>query len=680
MLFPIYSKPAMSKDVYASIKGLVNGQEKYYYANQEFDATSAYFMIYEISNIPKSVFDANINVTPQWETLDGTIVKGTPNTVKISDVYTDQVTENPDGSVTIENRGNNWVQYNFDIADKNLKAGDVVSVTYSLANVETVWSALFVNGVEKRADNVNGTRKIDFTLTEECTSLYILVKNFNVTEWNNMVTINPLQIGRAPEFSQGVTFESIADITAFNKGNYGTLTTTSYAAAGIEPLNDAFGSTVLKAANTGANHWPAINVTFDKEYPAGSVLRVWVYAQASGVTASNTYWTEFYTYYNSGTDTDYQSQAGHQFNKWVMYEVTFKRASNVGTLRLNIDNSALSNYAITVYMDNFQITESSTYSLTEGVSFEKAAEFSHFVNKAGYKSIALESYDSAGIVPHDSSFGEVALKGINANNNMYPRVEFDLGKEYPAGTVISAWVYVKADQAGASNKYALQTWGNPYSNDAIVQQSNFAFNTWVYFEAALKNTASVAALRVHLEFCGLSDKNVTVYMDNFKIHVSDFEKGVGFENSVDTKAFSAIAYTSLTPVSYASAGITPYDATFGNTALVAVNGSSNNYPRVHITLDKEYAAGSKISAWVYVKADGATETNKYSIESWSKTYAPASTVVTKGGNLFNTWVYYEGELKEDTNVADLRVHLEYCGLSNKNVTVYMDNFKIIPAQ
>jgi len=96
------SKPAMSQDVYASIKGLVNGQETYYYANQEFDTTSKYFMIYEISNIPQSVFDASIKVTPQWETLDGTIVTGTPNTVKVSEKYNENPLYDFENAVTLD--------------------------------------------------------------------------------------------------------------------------------------------------------------------------------------------------------------------------------------------------------------------------------------------------------------------------------------------------------------------------------------------------------------------------------------------------------------------------------------------------------------------------------------------------------------------------------------------------
>ena len=80
------SEPVMSKTVYSSISGIVNGQPTYYYPGQAFCEESQFFMIYEVGNVPNSVFTSIITVKPQWETLDGTVVTGTSTNFKIKEV------------------------------------------------------------------------------------------------------------------------------------------------------------------------------------------------------------------------------------------------------------------------------------------------------------------------------------------------------------------------------------------------------------------------------------------------------------------------------------------------------------------------------------------------------------------------------------------------------------------
>ena len=82
----VNSKPAMSNTVYKTILG---GGNTYYPDQSGFDDLSEFFMVYEIIGIPNSDFAEEIQVMPQWETLDGTVVTGVQNQVKINEGFAD---------------------------------------------------------------------------------------------------------------------------------------------------------------------------------------------------------------------------------------------------------------------------------------------------------------------------------------------------------------------------------------------------------------------------------------------------------------------------------------------------------------------------------------------------------------------------------------------------------------
>ena len=125
------SKPAMSDTVYQSIKGKVNGVDQYYYPNQEFDSTSKYFMVYEVSAVPNSVFATNLTIKPVWITLDGTTVTGSTNSFAINGAVAKE-------SVAIENpNGGNRVSHNI----YGVSAGDVLSfeLDFNVDEALSVW-------------------------------------------------------------------------------------------------------------------------------------------------------------------------------------------------------------------------------------------------------------------------------------------------------------------------------------------------------------------------------------------------------------------------------------------------------------------------------------------------------------------------------------------------------------
>lgn len=55
-----------------------------YTPEDNFDTTSKFFVVYELYDIPRSMFDTDITVTPYWKTLDGTIVEGVGRDINIT--------------------------------------------------------------------------------------------------------------------------------------------------------------------------------------------------------------------------------------------------------------------------------------------------------------------------------------------------------------------------------------------------------------------------------------------------------------------------------------------------------------------------------------------------------------------------------------------------------------------
>jgi len=282
---------------------------------------------------------------------------------KVTDPDTTTVT---DGTITLANKdGNNQVQYVF---DEDVKVGDkvkfdlTISPTGRKANFWVLGCDTAVDGWKNQwwgdgVNTYNNTRT--FTIpAQNATDVFTLLVQFedtNVDFSEHIVTISNFTIEEATDpynFAKGVSFENTVDISAFVGTNF-TVSTVSYESAGVAKPTAQSGNKVLKAIGNGDN-WPRVNITLDKEYPVGSVFSVWVYAQSSEATDTNTYWTEFYT----ADTTDYTNAPGRKFNQWVKYEVTLSKAASVARVRLNLEYSKLSNKAVTVYMDDFKISPS----------------------------------------------------------------------------------------------------------------------------------------------------------------------------------------------------------------------------------------------------------------------------------------------------------------------------------
>ena len=73
-----------SKTVYTAVTSYTKGDGATYHTPQEtFSSDSAYFMTYEITQVPQSFYGDGFKVTPIWTTMDGIVVTGETKTLKV---------------------------------------------------------------------------------------------------------------------------------------------------------------------------------------------------------------------------------------------------------------------------------------------------------------------------------------------------------------------------------------------------------------------------------------------------------------------------------------------------------------------------------------------------------------------------------------------------------------------
>lgn len=341
----------------------------------------------------------------------------------------------------------------------------------------------------------------------------------------------------------------------------------------------------------------------------------------------------------------------------------------------------------TLYLDNLRgheadtPRETSTYGpvFAEGIGFEHAIDAHRFVGYLSSNRLNLSriSYQDADITPKNDSFGEYALLGV-ATDGIWPRFAANLDKTYSAGSVLRFWMYVDVDEVVAEGKtFRVEAFGGHN-----VLTSSIGFNAWVAVDIQLSSDTDTLSAYLNFDrdnngwYSKLGAASVHVYMDNFQITENpsySFEEGVTFEKPDDFYAFTG-GNTTRTTSSYVSAGIAPANEQSGDNLLKVINTTGDNWPRVDITLDKEYPAGSVFSVWIYAQSAEATATNTY----WTESYTVDSTDYTcETGKAFNTWVQYKVTLTKATSLVRVRLNLQYSNLSNKAITVYMDDFKIV---
>lgn len=98
------------------------------YKPTDISDSSAFFMTYVLAGVPSSMFDTAINVVPFWQTVDGTVVRGTGRDIVISDQF-DKPVEESDYVKYVKSLYPDYKEseYGLDITFKD----DLVGINYS---------------------------------------------------------------------------------------------------------------------------------------------------------------------------------------------------------------------------------------------------------------------------------------------------------------------------------------------------------------------------------------------------------------------------------------------------------------------------------------------------------------------------------------------------------------------
>lgn len=112
----------------STVYGSIYANDGSVYKPTDISDSSAYFMTYVLSGIPSSMYDTAITVVPFWQTIDGTVVRGTSRDIVISDQFEEPV-EDSDYVKYVKSLYPDYVEseYGLDITFKD----DIVGINYS---------------------------------------------------------------------------------------------------------------------------------------------------------------------------------------------------------------------------------------------------------------------------------------------------------------------------------------------------------------------------------------------------------------------------------------------------------------------------------------------------------------------------------------------------------------------
>lgn len=107
-----------TRTVYESLYGYSDGKGQVYRPSC-FSEDSNYFMAYTLKGIQKANFDAKITVTPQWTTLDGTVVDGITRSMSVNSYLNSQT-----GLIFNCDEGTGGINGDYNVTTDNYKVGN----------------------------------------------------------------------------------------------------------------------------------------------------------------------------------------------------------------------------------------------------------------------------------------------------------------------------------------------------------------------------------------------------------------------------------------------------------------------------------------------------------------------------------------------------------------------------
>ncbi len=667
------TEPQMSNTVYERIAGWVDGNANYYEPTV-FDETSLYFMVWELLEVPNEAFATDITVDAVWTTLDGTTVTGNNTDANVAEVL---VEADFDAGVTFEYPKHAKVttsatrvkyedtsigaqpeaygEYGLQKSATGSAYPHVVvnyNKTYPVGSLFTC--KLYVEVDEQvltdLGDNAyywmgswqaDVTPDVKITRFNEWIDVSYILKAASVSSLdffcnfavgggnestkfgNNAVTVyaDNIQV-IAWDYSKGVTFENSVETGKAITSGSASLTTSDYSALSLTEEEKAiYGETAMKFEVNG--NWPNFTLNLEKTYPAGAKLCFSIYAKADATqVAEQIFWV------------DNDDATKHPFNEWTKGFARIKEDASTKSLFLNFESarSNTSNTPITVYLDNFYISEGD---FEKGIDLENEADKHWFTR--GNTDYTIEEFD-----------GKHAIK-MDITGSKWPSVNVQFKQAYSSlNTRLCFNVYVEADATQVSDQIF-------YVGDDDGTQHKF--NTWNTSFVRVADGLTSKGIMVNLDkaITALgSNFPFTIYITDFYLTVGDTVAGLDLENPAERYLFwkDGADYT--------------FEEFAGSTAMKMT--ITQNWPGVRLGLKEQYTENKKLYFKMYAKVDknlvtdevfyvGNDDPNKHPFNKWTEGFVTISANSGSG----RPWFNFEAALKT---------------IGSGNITLYLDDFEI----
>ena len=481
----------------------------------------------------------------------------------------------------------------------------------------------------------------------------------NVSSWlllDNVLAVEPLVF--SGDFETGVGFEDKGDIVQFA----GLTDGVQFEIVSFEDDN------VLKASH--ASHcWPNFRVNFGKTLKAGTTITFDFYGNYDYEAAMGV--TKYVKLELTGDSKNYATSEDPNQVVWTVVEtwktatITLTADSDHVDFFYNVADGQHGDVASWIYLDNFTAVEPVV--ITEGLSFDKAAEASVFTGLTDGVTLEIVSFEDNNVMK------------VSHANNCWPNFRINFGETLPAGTVITfdvygnydyvvsegGYKYVKLEMTGDSKNYATSEDPNQ-----IVWTLTETWNTGL--------TITLTADCDHIDlFYNVADGQhgdvaSWIYLDNFTaVEPVVISEGLSFD-----KAAEASVFTGLTD------GVTLEIVSFEDNNVMKVSHANNCWPNFRINFGETLPAGTVITFDVYgnydyVVSEGGYKYVKLEMTGDSKNYATSEDPNQIVWTLTETWnTGLTITLTADCDHIDLFYNVADGQHGDVASWIYLDNFKV----
>ncbi len=451
--------------------------------------------------------------------------------------------------------------------------------------------------------------------------------------------------------------------------------------------------------------YPEFTLNYGAVIPKGTQLKFKVYVKVDE-PGSETFRMESMVPATPETPkVSHAISADYKLNEWFEVIITLNADMDQQLIFFNFDKggevSKFGDKDVTIYFDSFKLLPEPDFK--KGITFENEAETISLATQAAGKSASLEvaTYPDA-IKSKSNLVGENGLKMVTGTSK-WPEFKLNYGSAN-AGTVLSFLVYVDTTATGtyriegkdvnnanyskATKRFTPENDGLDWTNNSTYGQtanSGFELNQW--YEVSYKLATDVTAgqsLFFNIEsIAGALNGNATIWVDNIQLSgAPSFYDGVTFEKASEAPTLITRTRTSGFHIKNVPAkGTYPTNVATQNVGTKGIKLDVTNgkcYPKFDINYGTTIKKGSVLTFDAYVAVD-TTGLENVTYRAESKDVATH----TMGANIdykLNGWYQISITLNEDVSKQTIFFNFDKGGdvskFGNKDITIYLDNFKI----